>query len=114
MVFFGYDYTVIRKEPGKWIAGKWVEGAETQITVNADIQPVSGYELQSLEVNRKEDGMIKIITTDSLVTLQETKDQNPDVIIFEGKEYEIVLSMKNTWLLAHEKYFARLRVNNDA
>lgn len=68
--------------------GLWVDGAETDMTIKASVQPATTEDLQSLPENRRTLGAYRLYSSFEFQTLVEGQ-KNPDVVTIKGQEYEI-------------------------
>ena len=116
MALFPKLSTVKVKSPGSYDKGQWIEGIETPTIIQADAQPMTGKEIEVLSVGRANLGKIKIYT-DSAINLNiadETTQQNGDLFVKNGQDYEIIAVDNNeVGLIPHHKYIAELRVQAD-
>jgi hypothetical protein len=85
--------TVLRKGEGSWVDGYWKDGTDTSVSIEANVQPLKGYELMSLpEVDRTKES-IKVYCEETLRTLSEVGQTKADLIIWEGKKYQAVKTL---------------------
>lgn len=92
MSFFDNPYTVVRlaagyRDPSQ--NNKWIDGAETELTVYMNIQPVRGKELDALPEGRRDKQAIKGYSDTQLYTVKEAAAENPDIIVYDGERYEV-------------------------
>lgn len=70
------------------------EGSLTEFTINGSIQEATSAELSSIPENRRlRAGTFSVITYDVLITVDD--NQYPDLVIYNGKNYEVVT--KTSW-----------------
>lgn len=87
---FRFPQTIKRSAPGTYVNGVFVNGATTEISIQASIQPVTGEDMKTLPEGRRLSDYVKVYT-DTLI--QNVADgQQPDRILWRGHEYE-ALSM---------------------
>jgi len=69
--------------------GRWKEAPTEEISIDAVVQPARGKELQRLPEGRRTSESIKVYTTTPLFSA-EVEDQNqPDILVWQGKKYQI-------------------------
>lgn len=84
------DYTLTRYPEGSYVEhGRWQEQDLTTQTIEANIQPVTGKELEDLPEGRITKDIIKIYTLFALQTNCPADKTQADVIEFNSKKYEI-------------------------
>lgn len=115
MVFFAKTYPLKREMKGTYTNGEWVPGINDPLTqVIANIQPVTGKELEALEIGKRNLGKIKIYTDTELIVSEDGDNQNGDLITWQNEKYEIIAEeVRDNTILNHKKYFAELRKNSD-
>jgi len=114
---FRSPITLRRPAPGSYVEGRWVEGAYTDSTITASIQPLKGEDMESLPEGRRDSEAYKMYTSTLVKTVQEAgSNQNADRVIFFGKEFEV--HQVNEWqnnsnftIVNHYKYLV-LRIDN--
>lgn len=85
--------TIIRKGEGQWVKGRWVEGVEEELEIEANVQPMRGHELVVLpEADRTKDS-IKVYSVERLRTTEEVEQKDADIVVWEGKHYRAVKTM---------------------
>lgn len=84
-------FTVYRKVPGYRDSdtGRWIEGAEEEIEVRGNEQPLSSYEKQMLPESFRTKDSRWFISSTLLNTLDEADAQEPDEILIEGCRYQV-------------------------
>lgn len=66
--------TLYRKSPGRYVQGRWVEGEEVEIVIEANVQPMRDWELVQLpEADRTRDYQ-KIYSVSQMRALNEAAD----------------------------------------
>lgn len=108
---FRRPHTVKRRLQGQYLNGKWQEGAEQTITIQASVQPLNEQEVQSLPEGRRSGKAYKVFTDTELYEAdQETAGQaarNADIIVIGGKDFEIVRVLPHlAGVLSHYKCYA--------
>ena len=93
-----------RTSPGSWVKGRWVEGLTTVINIEANVQPMRGHELVVLpEADRTKDS-IKVYSVEHIDTVEDVKQEQADVVIWNGKRYKAIKSMQyQMGILNHTK-----------
>lgn len=117
-IFFSRPYTLKRTNATGSIGsgGFYTEGsAQAPVTIQADIQPLTGKELESLNIGRDNLGKIKIFTDENLIiTIPGTNGtnlQNGDKIVFDSNDYEIIAKFKyESGIISHNEYIGELRL----
>lgn len=67
--------------------GRYTEGEESEIKINASCQPLSRSEIEFLPEGRREEHAYKIYTNTELRALQD--GTNPDKVVIDGQDYEV-------------------------
>ncbi len=81
--------SILRKTEGEWVHGRWVDGIETTLTIEANVQPAKGYELILMpEADRSKD-WIKVYCKEVLNTVEEGNGIPADVVVWQGKKYQV-------------------------
>ena len=95
---------VERTAPGAWVKGRWVEGLVTLINIEANVQPMRGHELLVLpEADRTKDS-IKVYSVEHIDTVEDVKQEQADIVIWNGKRYKAMKSMQyQMGILNHTK-----------
>ena len=111
---FRKPLTVKRISGGAYdVSGFWVEGTESEITIQASVQPASYKEMELVDENRRETSKFKIYT-DTLLRTAEKGSQNPDRVVYNSEEYEVVaLGDWHNDVINHYKYLMSKVVSND-
>lgn len=114
--FRTYILTVKRKAEGYYDTDGFykLSGSDSQFTITASVQPITGAEMKLLPENRREEEMLKIYTDSSLRTTEQLNEFNSDIVVINNIDYEVVKSF--TWqnnVINHNKYILARRVTND-
>ncbi len=95
---------------GSYVDGVWtkVEGATT--IFQGSVQPLSGKDLDSLEISREDKGLVKVYSSSKLNVSQAETNKSGDIIIWDSRKWEIIteLTYSNN-LIEHWKYLAEFR-----
>jgi hypothetical protein len=113
MCEFRKDRTIKRLAGGSYVNGIWIEGTESQFTIKASVQPMRGQEMLLLDENRRDIASFKIYTDAELITASKNS-QNPDKIVLDDGDYEVIKVMP--WqndVINHYKYIVSKVVSND-
>ena len=78
---------ILRKSPGAYQDGEWIDGAEVVHTTTASVQPVTGKQLQALPENRRTGGVFALFSSFQFQA-GGTPGAQPDAVILGGKRYE--------------------------
>lgn len=100
---------------GSYVNGEWVEGIPTTYFLTADIQPVTGKELETLSIGTRNLGKIKIYTNTILKIRDEGNNQSGDVVEWngDGENYEVIgIENRDNNIINHRKYYGELRKRN--
>lgn len=100
--------TLLRKVQGAWVNGKWVEGTETEVEIQVNIQPVKPHELlQFPEADRSRE-WYKVYSASDMRTDREGADGwEADEFMFEGQRYKVMkTSTYRMQILDHCKAWA--------
>lgn len=83
--------TLYRKIPGYRLNGKWVEGEETQLVIQANIQPLKPYEIMIMPEADRTRSWLKGYTTGDIRTLDEQQDGiSADEFYWLGQRYKVM------------------------
>lgn len=95
---------------GAYVKGVWTPGSETLSNIIIDVQPVTGNELESLEIGRRDLGKVKAYSNISLNVADEKNKINGDIIVYDNRNWEIISRLPyQHGLINHYKYFAEYR-----
>lgn len=83
---------VIRQLPGELVRGRWVDSSE-EIEIDANVQPMKGFELMSLPEADRTKESIKVYSVERLRTVEEVDQTHADIIVWEGKRYRAIRTM---------------------
>lgn len=110
MTLFNNTISVVRTQ-GTFIDGIWQECFSVDETVSGSVQVVSGEEFTRLPEGRKQFGVVKIYTDSDLKASELSDDSTGDVILFDGRKWEIYARLPYAnGLISHNKYLASLVV----
>ena len=84
---------VKRYEEGSWVDGYFVNGVETTLDIEANVQPLRGHELLTLPEADRTKESIKVYCVETLNTLEEVGQTKADVIVWEGKRWQAIKTM---------------------
>ena len=100
---------VLIRAPGGYVAGRWMNGAETPATISASVQPAKKPDYDLLESQfdgRRITKAVRIYTATKLNAAGEDA-RNGDILLWEGDRYVIAgIAPWRTTLLAHYRYLA--------
>lgn len=117
MTFFPRDITVKRTAPGAYsedpaIAGIWVPGVVSEITIEGSIQPMSAKEIQALEIGEMSTGHVWIYTNDELVASSTPTANDGDLVLYRGRKYRVRgVDNFDSGVIDHNRYRAELWVD---
>jgi hypothetical protein len=113
-VLFPQTYNYKPFSTAGYVKGRFQSTYLDETTFIGNVQPATQEEINSLDIGRELRGTIKIYTDQVFNIAEEGTKTNGDIIIYEGKEYEVISLNNHTGtLLPHKKYFAELRINDD-
>lgn len=98
------SYTIKRRVKGAVVNGIYTDGAETQFSIDASIQPITGRELRNLQEGQATVDDKVIYTRTELKCRQPTHE--PDIIVIAGEEYEIYRVESHQVLSSHFRAYA--------
>ena len=109
-MIFRRPLQVTRKLAGSYDdAGKWVDGATSKVlTIQASVQPLLGKDVKTLPENRRSLESYCLYTNTNLTILDELTGLRGDMVVINGKNYEIVA--RHDWqngLIDHYKYIVQ-------
>lgn len=81
---------ILRSSPGEYIEGHWVPGEVTEITIEANVQPMRGWELQALPESDRSKESIKVYTESTLKTVEEVGATMADIAVWGGKKFQVI------------------------
>jgi hypothetical protein len=103
---FRKPQTIKRKAVGAYVDGVWIDGATSQFTISASVQPLSDQDLVNLPSGRRESDIVKMYCADNLLEGGATIGQEPDILVWLGKDYEITSkSVRQMGVLPHYRYW---------
>lgn len=85
--------TVLRQGAGSWVNGRWVDSGETELPIEANVQPLRGHELLTLPESDRSKASIKVYCVDTLNTVEEVGQTKADIIVWEGKRWQAIRTM---------------------
>lgn len=116
MSSFRQSLTVKRRATGFYNdAGFYeVSGEDTELNIEASIQPVSGSDLMLLPENRREEELLKLYTNIQLIGAVKGNSTNCDIVEINGIDYEVVkvFPWQNS-VIPHYKVLVAKRTTND-
>lgn len=100
----------VKRKTGDYVKGRWTPDADVNATITASVQPITGKELESLNIGREELGKVKVYTDDTLYISDEGNERSGDWIIWQGDYYEAIGEQKNkNNIINHHKYICEYR-----
>jgi hypothetical protein len=82
----------------------------TQKTFIGTIQPITGKELETLNVGRESLGKVKVYSSVALNVSTEDSDKSGDIVIYNNQEWELIADIPyQNSLIPHYKYIAEFR-----
>ena len=80
-----------RSEVGSHVDGRWVEGALELLSAQVSAQPLRASEVNMLPEGRRNTETIKFYTETKFKTSDEKNGINSDIIIYDGKKFEVMM-----------------------
>jgi hypothetical protein len=104
--------SVERYGAGSWDTGVFVRGAKTDLSIEASVQPLTPNEVKILPEHRRDSESFKIYTETELLISNEINQTPSDVIIRNGKKYEI-LAVNNWYIGTDIQHYKSIAVKID-
>lgn len=109
MTSFRTPQTVLVRQPGERVNGRWVDGGTSPLTVWGTVQPASAGDydqLRALMEGRRIERVVRLYTDARLAVAGES-DANGDFLLWEGTQYLLIaVSPWRTTGLRHYRYLA--------
>lgn len=107
---FPRPIAVERKTDGSYQGGIWVDGDEETIAFIGSVQPMSGKEMDALDVGRRDLGKVKVYSSTPLLVSTEGGDTPGDIVQWQGQRWELIqeLRLQND-IIPHYKYVGEFR-----
>jgi hypothetical protein len=83
---FKRDVSVIRKGDGSYQNFVWIDGADTNFTIRANVQPTPAEIMMTLPEGYRTKDSFVLYTNTRLLTSNDNKN-NPDVVLLYGKRF---------------------------
>jgi len=85
--------TLVRKSKGEYVDGNWVEGVETEVPIEANVQPVQFKELMQFPESDRTKEWIKLYSVEQIRTANEAPDGwEADEVVWDGYRYKVMKS----------------------
>lgn len=68
--------------------GKWVAGPDSVLTILASVQPVTAEDQIVMPAGKRLSDYVKAYTSTELIPLSESSQQQPDRLVWRGRQYE--------------------------
>lgn len=81
--------TLRRRAAGVFTSGRWIDGAETESTIVASVQPLTSDELLQLPEGDRSKGARRVYTESELQAGDESAGLVADRIVWGGEEWEV-------------------------
>ena len=92
---FRRPLTVTRKSGGEYVDGIWQPGSESQITIQASVQPTSPDDMELLPSGRRDRQAFTLYADTPLRISGEVEGSNADTVNIDGAKYEA--SARRPW-----------------
>ena len=106
--------TIIRSTQGSYVNGEWVEGTETQVPLEVNIQPFKDQDLLLLpEADRSREWYKIYCANEIRMDKQGTSGWSADEFVYEGDRYKVMkVKFYKMGILDHYKaHAARLEIS---
>lgn len=82
---------ILRHAEGSFVDGDWVEGAETTVTISANVHPFSDYQVSIMPESDRTRSWLWLFTSDVVRQKKEgTSGYGADRFVWQGDLYEIL------------------------
>jgi len=82
---------ITRVGVGTLVKGQYTPGAETPMTIQASVQPLTGNEQETLPEGFRESGSFKLFTDFKLRALNQKTKEPGDRVTLDDKEYLVII-----------------------
>ena len=111
MSSFRKPYNVIRRSPGSYVDGYWVEGTENTIAIKASVQPLKVNEIEALPEGKRSSAAVKIYSDSKLLPAKQatkmTIATSADLLQYADSTWEIVAcATYQSGVIPHYKAYA--------
>lgn len=104
---FRQSVTIRRRTAGEYVDGRWIEGAETVLTIKASVQPAKDSDMQMLPEGRRFMSSFRLYT-DTELRSSEEHGANCDIAALPFGDHEIVAVMPwGNGIIPHFKAIAQ-------
>lgn len=88
---FREPLTVKRKNAATvYVKGKAQVGATSNVSITTSVQPLKADEMELLPEGRRDSEAFRLYTSTELFPADETTGKNADVVVYNGKDYEVL------------------------
>lgn len=91
MSFFKKPLILTRREVGSFVDGIFEQGASSQITIHASVQPISSQDRAVLPEGIRENSRYVLFTSDSVRSSNKDTKLPPDEIEIDDRQYTVLL-----------------------
>lgn len=83
--------TIYRRAAGTRVEGEWIEGAITEVVIQANIQPLKDYEIQQMPESDRTRVWFKLYSAEEIRTLKEgVGGWSADEFLWKGDRYKVM------------------------
>lgn len=117
---FRRDVTLKRRATGSYdqltdVGFYKTTGSDTETTIKASVQPMSGSDMKLLPENRREEETLKIYTDTEIFSARKGNSTNADIISIDSIDYEVVNVFPwRNGVINHYKAFLSKRTTNNS
>lgn len=87
--------TLYRKGQGEWVKGRWVEGEDEEVEIEAHVQPLRYTQFQHLPEADRTKQWLTLFSSQEIRMAKEGEDGwDSDEFYFEGERYKVIRSRR--------------------
>lgn len=109
--------TIVRHSEGSYVNGRWVEGTESSVIIQANVHPFSDYQVYLLPEADRTKSWMWLFTADLVRSKKEgTQGHGADRFLWDGEWYEVMKTQKFSMGVRdhYEAKCARIELTPDA
>ena len=87
--------TLFRSSQGSYVDGEWVEGSESNVDIEANVQPFSDYQYMILPESDRTKQWVWVFTSSEIRTLKEgSGGWAADEFVWNGERYKVMKTQR--------------------